>query len=93
MSRNAVVQSKALRSSLSQVDSLQELPAGCEEETEIRACTVQAVEHIRAALEERCSRESCPAPHSVQLDWFLWEQGERQRTKGPPHHRTVTTFY
>ncbi|CAL5226824.1 g9687 [Coccomyxa viridis] len=77
----------------SRVDSLQELPAGCQEEVEIRACTIQALDNIKAALKGRCGRESCPLPHSVQLDWFLWEQGERQRTNSPPHHRTVTTFY
>ena len=75
------------------MDNLQELPAGSEEEVEIRACTVQAVECIRAVLEDRCGRKDCPLPHSVQLDWYLWEQGEQQRANSPPHHRTVTTYY
>jgi hypothetical protein len=76
-----------------QVDSLQELPSGSEEEVEIRACTIQAVEHIRAALQDKHGREKSSLPHSVQLDWFLWEKGERQREHSPPHHRTITTFY
>ncbi len=60
---------------------------------EIRACTVQAVEEIKRALQERSSRDGCPVPHSVQLDWFLWETGERERETAPPHHCTWTTFY
>ena len=75
------------------MDSLQELPAASEEEVEIRACTIQAVERIKATLKERHGMEDCPLPHSIQLDWFLWEQGERQRMTSPPHHRTVTSFY
>ena len=78
---------------LSQVDGRVELPAGSEEEVEIRACTVWAVEHIMDALRRRHGRDGSPVPHSVQLDWYLWEQGERQRMNGPPHHRTITHFY
>ena len=77
----------------SQVDCRVELPAGSEEEVEIRACTVWAVEQIVAALRERHGRDGSPVPHSVQLDWYLWEQGERQRMSSPPHHRTITHFY
>ncbi|BDA49250.1 Queuosine salvage protein [Coccomyxa sp. Obi] len=75
------------------VDKGQELAAGSEEEVEIRACTIQAVEEMKSALRERSSRDGCPVPHSVQLDWFLWERGERERETAPPHHRTLTTFY
>ena len=32
-------------------------------------------------------------PNSVQLDWWLWEQGERARLQHRPHHRTLTIFY
>ena len=76
-----------------QVESEQEIAAGSEEEMEIRACTIQAIEVIRGALHDRHGRDGCPVPHSVQLDWYLWEQGERQRNCSPPHHRTVTSFY
>lgn len=76
-----------------QVDCKVELPAGSEEEVEIRACTVWAVEQIMIALRERHGRAGSPAPHSVQLDWYLWEQGEHQRANAPPHHRTITHFY
>lgn len=75
------------------MDTRQELAAGSEEEVEIRACTVMAVEVLKDALLERSKRDGCPVPHSVQLDWYLWERGERERETAPPHHRTRTTFY
>jgi hypothetical protein len=76
-----------------QVDAREELAAGSEAEIEIRACTIEAVEVLKRALQERSSRDGCPVPHNVQLDWFLWERGERERDTAPPHHRTRTTFY
>lgn len=30
---------------------------------------------------------------SIQLDWWLWGQGERLRHQHPPHHRTWTIYY
>ncbi len=32
-------------------------------------------------------------PHAIQLDWWLWEVGERERHRHPPHHRTRTIYY
>jgi hypothetical protein len=33
-------------------------------------------------------------PHAIQLDWYLWEVGEAQRTNSStPHHRTLTVYY
>lgn len=32
-------------------------------------------------------------PTAVQLDWWLWEQGERNRHRHRPHHRTLTIYY
>ena len=31
----------------------------------------------------------------AQVDWFLWEEGERLALAGElaPHHRTRTSFY
>ena len=68
------------------VDALQEIPPGSPWEIEIRACSVIAVEGLRAALAE-------PGLTSVALDWALWEMGEAQRLTSPPHHRTRTIFY
>lgn len=68
------------------VDAGQELVPGSEEEIEIRACTIQAVEQIKHMLHGG-------ALTSVQIDWFLWELGEAQRTDGPKHHKTHTIYY
>jgi len=67
------------------------LTAGSEEECEIRACTVQAVEMIKQALKGDHGVDA----HSVQIDWYLWEEGEKKAASGllPPHHRTLTVYY
>lgn len=68
------------------VDGGHELAPGSEEEVEIRACTIHAVQRIKQALRVE-------ALTSVQIDWFLWELGERQRDEGPHHHKTRTMYY
>jgi len=87
------------------IDGLEEIAAGCEEEVEIRALSIQAVEALTAALRDqmmvKCSddgqmRDSHAAPLiPIQVDWFLWEEGERLALAGAlaPHHRTRTSFY
>ena len=55
---------------------------------ELRAATVQAVERLRAAMARR-GRELPTA----QVDWLLWQRGERTKEDLPPHHRTLTVFY
>jgi hypothetical protein len=71
------------------VDEKQELPQGQEEEVEIRAATVQAVERLRAAVEDK----GVAGITSVHLDWLLWQIGERTKDDLGPHHRTLTVFY
>jgi hypothetical protein len=68
------------------VDARVPIEAGSEEEVEIRACTVWAVEELRRALAERGI--GLPA---VQLDWVLWERS--QGLDARPYHRTRTIFY
>jgi hypothetical protein len=74
-----------------QIDARVELPAGSEEETEIRAASVQAVELMRESIRQVHGERLCPA--SIQLDWWLWAAGERTRASDPCHHRTRTIFY
>lgn len=62
---------------------------GSEEEVEIRACSIQATECLCHMLRDRHKVQL----HSLQMDWWLWEQGERKREVDPPHHRTLTIFY
>ncbi|RMD59956.1 hypothetical protein D6833_10695 [Candidatus Parcubacteria bacterium] len=63
------------------------LAPGGEEEVEIRAATVWAVEYLRQELAKRGKRYL-----SYQLDWMLWEDAVRART-ALPHHRVRTIFY
>lgn len=70
------------------IDSCKELRAGCEEEIEIRAATVVATELLRQYL-ERLGIELM----TVEVDWLLWQRGEKQRETLKPHHRTRTIFY
>lgn len=74
------------------VDGRQELPAGCEEEIEIRGVSIQAVECLRQKLSDM-QPDFAEKPNSVVLDWCLWEIGEAARKTSPPHHRTRTIFY
>lgn len=71
-----------------QLEAKAEIAPGSEEEVELRACTVVATEMLRAELVSRN-----PGACSVCLDWWLWEQGERQKQEHPPFHRTLTIFY
>lgn len=74
----------------SKIDNLEEIPAGSDEEIAIRCITVQCVEAIRLQLLERGV-----VTHAFQLDWLLWEAGEKLMKEGKivPHHRTITTYY
>eukprot|EP01139_Manchomonas_bermudensis_P001135 Amastigsp_a1439_94.p2 type:complete len:315 gc:universal Amastigsp_a1439_94:30-974(+) len=65
------------------------LPAMCLEEAEIRGATVWAVEHMRRRIEERSGKSWT----SVQIDWMLWQLGERTKDDLAPHHRVLTIFY
>lgn len=79
------------------VDGRQEVAAGGQEEVEVRAATVAAVERLRTALGARLAAEgqqaAAAALNSVVIDWWLWEQGERNVAQHRPHHRCLTTYY
>jgi hypothetical protein len=64
------------------------LPPGSEEEVEIRACAVHAVE--RCAQIAAGDGKVIPVRH---LDWLLWTRGQSPEMKAHPRHRTRTTFY
>lgn len=61
-----------------------------EEEILIRCWTVQCVELIKSKLKSKGVEIE-----AFQLDWLLWERGEKLMKLGEivPHHRTLTTFY
>lgn len=54
-----------------------------------------AVERLRGELQRRLAAEGRQAQHlrSVTLDWWLWEEGERNIQRHRPHHRTLTIYY
>jgi hypothetical protein len=64
------------------IDRGELLPPGAEE-TEIRACAVQACVHIAAEL---------GVPERT-LDTWLWDRGQEPRYKALPRHRTRTVYY
>jgi hypothetical protein len=70
------------------VDLMTPLEPGSEEEIEIRANAIWAVELVRREL-KRLGRE-IPAS---EIDGLLWHLGQDDRFRAKPYHRTVTTFY
>jgi hypothetical protein len=68
------------------VDARVELEPGSEEEVEIRACTVVAVDHLVASL--RAVGRDVDAP---LVDSMLWWRGQGLRAQ--PYHRVRTIWY
>jgi len=59
------------------------IPAGSPEEVEIRASAVHAVELLSEILNVR----------AMELDYLLWNRGQRPEYKARPRHRTRTVYY
>jgi hypothetical protein len=70
------------------VDAREPLAAGSEEEVEIRAHTVWAVELMRQNLAEQGLSYA-----AYELDWWLWESSQHLAGKARPYHRTRTIYY
>ncbi|HEX7003975.1 MAG TPA: queuosine salvage family protein [Trueperaceae bacterium] len=64
------------------------LEAGSEEEVEIRACAVHAVEQMVAGL-QRSGRQVS----ARELDLIIWNRGQASRYRGGSKHRTRTVYY
>jgi hypothetical protein len=64
------------------------LPAGSDEEIEIRAATIWGVELLRRALAAR-GRDVTAS----EIDWLLWQAGQQLPAGTEPYHRTLTIFY
>jgi Queuosine salvage protein len=69
---------------LARINREELIPAGSQEEREIRACALHAVELLRSHL---------PGITSMQLDYLLWNRGQELVYKAQPRHRTRTVFY
>ncbi|KDO34736.1 hypothetical protein SPRG_00798 [Saprolegnia parasitica CBS 223.65] len=70
------------------IQAKQQIPFGSHMEIEIRACTIQAVEMLHAALVGKGHRIKV-----IELDWLLWQIGENAKEALPFHHRTLSVFY
>jgi hypothetical protein len=73
------------------IDRLEVIPFASDEEVQIRAATVQAVERLKAEIELLSGGGS--GVKSIYLDWLLWQEGEKVKDAILPHHRTLTVFY
>ncbi|XP_008787167.1 queuosine salvage protein-like [Phoenix dactylifera] len=76
--------SSALSSS---IDSNDEIGAGSEEEVEIRACSIHAVEKMRELIESKFRKQVL----SVEMDLWLWSYGVQKPSLR--HHRTLSIYY
>jgi hypothetical protein len=70
------------------VDLMTPLEPESEEEIEIRANTVWAVELICQEM-KRLGKEA----RASEIDWLLWNLGQDDEFRAKPYHRTVTMFY
>jgi len=70
------------------VDLMMPLEPESEEEIEIRANTVWAVELICQEM-KRLGK----GVRASEIDWLLWNLGQDDEFRAKPYHRTVTTFY
>jgi hypothetical protein len=70
------------------VDQKVLLGPGSQGEVEIRANTVWSVELIRQELERKGK-----GLKAFEIDWILWNLGQRAEFKVRPYHRTATVFY
>ncbi len=70
------------------IDNKIEIPSGSEEEIEIRAFSVQAIEDIKKELNKRSFDVSSPEVHTL-----IWFKGKSLPSDSKPHHRTLTIWY
>lgn len=70
------------------IDNKVEIPHNSEEEIEIRANTVWAVEHIKKAVQRRL-----PNIRSTEINDHLWLLSQAKLPDNKPYHRTRTIVY
>ncbi|MCL6641852.1 MAG: queuosine salvage family protein [Candidatus Bipolaricaulota bacterium] len=70
------------------IDRREELLSGSREEIEIRAGTIWAVELLKRELEKLGK-----SLRSFEIDWLLWNLGQREEFRKSPYHRVRTIFY
>ena len=70
------------------VDNLIELPEGREEEIEVRAHTIDAIEKMT-----RITRQRFEHATAAKIDGIVWFRGQRKSPDDKPYHRTRTIWY
>jgi hypothetical protein len=70
------------------IDAEELIASGSEEEVEIRAVALHAVERLAGS----CARRGWKAPPR-RLDHLLWSRGQSARVKARPRHRTRCPYY
>lgn len=69
------------------IDSSSEIVPGSEEEVEIRACSVYAVEKMRELINKKFGKQLL----SIDIDLWLWSCGVQNMALS--HHRTLSIYY
>ena len=62
------------------------------EEVELRAATVVAVEQIMGKIRQDPELNG-QIKNSYEVDWLLWQMGEKSLQDMKPHHRVLSIFY
>lgn len=70
------------------IDNLIEIPAGSDEEIEIRANTIWAIELTTQKLKEKF-----PQANAAKVDGIFWFKGQTKSPDDKPYHRTRTIWY
>lgn len=70
------------------IDSKVEIPSGSDEEIEIRANTIWAIE-----LATKILREKFPQANATKVDGIFWFKGQVKSPNDKPYHRTKTIWY
>ncbi|GMY11886.1 queuosine salvage protein-like [Fagus crenata] len=71
----------------STIEANSEIGPGSEEEVELRACSVHAVEKMRELISMKSGKQVL----SVELDLWLWASGVQSSSL--QHHRTLSIYY
>ena len=76
------------------IDAETELAYSSEMEVELRAATVITVDNIYKQVQKSGSDKlkaqiTCP----YEVDFVLWQLGEKSLTEMQPHHKVLSTYY
>ena len=74
------------------IDTEAELPYSSPAEVEIRAATVVAVERIMSRI-RKDDFLSAQVKNSYEVDWLLWQMGEKKLGEMKAHHKVLSIFY